>query len=178
MAAILTDPENENRSAEEVADRVLDKMFALAVSKAKAELRDETRREIFDKDHQARRLAVVGQIRFTAQEDPQTVILGPFHAQGALTDPGKFRTVVAKACASAREAGGGLAWDPKTRVGRGRFMLAPAFMHPRDAWEFFRPDEPDPRLLRIQETLSRWEAGKWATEVAYGPANDYERRER
>jgi hypothetical protein len=58
-------------------------------------------------------------------------------------------------------------------------MLAPAFMRPRDAWNFFRPGEgPDPRHERITASIARWEAGQWAREVGYGPANDYERRER
>lgn len=152
-----------------MADLVLEKVYALVYASARADVRDETRRDIFDKDSQARRLAVVGQIQFEGREQTDTVVLGPFHAQGLLTSREKFLAVLKKACVDAREAGQGLAWDPKSKVGRGRFMLVPAFMRPREAWEFYRPDEPDSRLLRVQESLARWEAGMWAREGAYAP---------
>jgi hypothetical protein len=167
---ILADPENSARSAEEVADLVLEKVYALVYASAKAEIRTETRREIFDKDDQARRLAVVGQIQFEGRAETHTVVLGPFHSQGLLSSEEKFRAVLDRACAEARKAGQDLTWDPKTKIGRGRFVLAPAFMRPRAAWDFFRPEAPiDPRLARITETIRRWEAGRWATDVAYSP---------
>lgn len=141
LAKILSDPQNSNRSAEELAGLILDKMYDLAVSTAKAEIRAETRREIFDKDSEARRLAVVGQISYGPQEPTHTVVLGPFHAPLKLSDEERFRAALAKPCTPAREAGGHLAWDYKTRRHRGRFMLAPAFMKPNEAWDFYRGQE-------------------------------------
>lgn len=41
---------------------------------------------------------------------------------------------------------------------------------PRAAWDFFRPGEPpDPRHLRIMESITRWETGKWAQERPIKP---------
>jgi hypothetical protein len=141
LAKILTDPENSSRSAEEVAVLVLDKMYDLAVSTAKAEIRTETRREIFDKDSEARRLAVVGQISYGPQEPTRTVVLGPFYASRPLSSEERFREVVKLPNTQAREAGQHLAWDSKTGRHRGRFMLVPAFMKPREAWDFYRGQE-------------------------------------
>lgn len=149
VAAILTDPENMHRSAEEVAE--------LAIA-ALDEVRSRTHR-----------LAVVGQVQFEAPET-HTVVLGPFSARGVLDSQEKFLKAT-EGGSAARTAGEGIAWDSKTGAGRGRFMLAPAFRHPRDAWNFFRPKaEVDPRLLRITETIRRWEAGAWAEVASTGPA--------
>lgn len=173
VVAILNDPENQRRTAEEVADLIFDEVYPAAVADAKAEVRSDTRREIIDRDATDRRLAVVGQIQFRPQEETHTVILGPFSCRGILDDPVKFRRAV-EGGSAARTAGQGLAWDPKTQVSRGRFMLAPAFMRPRDAWDFFRanPEEHLPRFwrvckgpadyLRIAEQVAQWEPGKWA----------------
>jgi hypothetical protein len=157
VAAILSDQENQNRSAEEIADLVIDCLD---------DLRARTHR-----------LAVVGQIALPqAPETTHTVVLGPFSARGILDTQEKFRRAV-QGGSAARQAGQELAWDTKTGRGRGRFMLAPAFMRPRSAWDFFRQEERiDPRFARITETISRWEAGRWATEVAYGTTNPYEGR--
>lgn len=144
LAKILTDPANEQRSAEEVAALVLDRMYDLAVSTAKAEVRDETRREIFDNDAMDRRLAVVGQISYGPQEPTHTVVLGPFRSPLKLTDPDRFQAALGKPCTVAREAGQHLAWDTKTGKGQGRFKLVPAFMKPRDAWDFYRGEGPAP----------------------------------
>jgi hypothetical protein len=144
LARILSDEANSNRSAEELAALILDRMYDLAVSTAKAEIRAETRREIYDKDSEARRLAVVGQISFGPQEPTHTVVLGPFHAPLKLSDEERFKAALAKPCAQAREAGQHLAWDSKTGKGQGRFMLAPAFMKPREAWDFYRGAGPAP----------------------------------
>ena len=141
LAKILSDPENSNRSAEELAGLILDKMYDLAVSTAKAEVRTETRREIFDKDSEARRLAVVGQISYGPQEPTHTVVLGPFYAPLKLSDEERFASALERPCTQAREAGQHLAWDSKTNRGRGRFMLVPAFMKPREAWDFYRGHE-------------------------------------
>ncbi|MDP9611575.1 hypothetical protein [Streptomyces demainii] len=122
MATTLTDPENRNRSAEEVAE--------LAIA-ALDEIRSRTHR-----------LAVVGQVRYEPQDPPQTVVLGPFSSRGIIDAPEKFRATVSGGTA-ARDAGQGLAWDSKTGRGRGRFMLAPAFLRPRDAWDFFRVGRED-----------------------------------
>lgn len=156
---ILSDPENDDLTAEEVADLVISAL-------------DDVR-------SRTHRLAVVGQITFPeAPETAHTAVLGPFSCRGILDTQEKFRKAV-EGGSAARTAGQDLAWDPKTRAGRGRFMLAPAFMRPRQAWDFFRPEaEPDPRLERIAETIARWEAGLWATEVAYGTTNPYEGRAR
>jgi hypothetical protein len=149
LTRILTDPENENRSAEELAVLILVKMYDLAVSTAKAEIRTETRREIFDKDSEARRLAVVGQIRYGPQEAVHTVVLGPFHASRPLRDEERLREALELPNAQAREAGQHLAWDSKTGKGEGRFMLAPAFMKPRDAWDFYRGVGPAPVIADV-----------------------------
>lgn len=122
VARILSDPGNSNRTAEEVAE--------LAIA-ALDDIRSRTRR-----------LAVVGQIRYEPQDPPHTVVLGPFSSRGIIDAPEKFRAVVDGGTA-ARDAGQGLAWDSKTGKGRGRFMLAPAFLRPRDAWDFFRVARED-----------------------------------
>lgn len=159
MKRILADPANDERSAEEVADLVIG---------ALDDLRARTLR-----------LAVVGQIRFpSAPEIAHTVVLGPFSSRGILDSREKFLKAVSGP-SSARNAGQDLAWDARKGTGSGRFMLAPALRTGREAWDFFRPEAAiDPRFARITETIQRWEAGQWAREVAYGPANDYERRER
>lgn len=173
LAEILSDPANESRTAEELAALILDKMYALAVSTAKAEVRAEVRREIFDRDADARRLAVVGQISFGPQEPTHTVILGPFHSSRPLPSEERFKEVVQLPNVQAREAGRHLAWDAKTGTGRGRFMLVPAFMRPRDAWDYYRlpkanGGEPMNLLLppppHIAEAVERWAPGLWAQE--------------
>lgn len=149
VAAILTDPENTHRSAEEVADLAIQALDAV---------RSRTHR-----------LAVVGQIQFEAPET-HIVVLGPFSARGLLDTQEKFARA-AEGGSAARTAGEGIAWDSKTGTGRGRFTLAPAFRAPRDAWNFFRrPEVIDPRFARITETIQRWEAGRWAGEASDGPA--------
>lgn len=159
LAAILSDPENSSRTAEELASLILDRMYDLAVSTAKAEVRAETRREIFDKDAEARRLAVIGQVSYGPQEATHTVVLGPFHAPLKLTNPERFEAATAKPCTQAREAGQHLAWDTKTGTGRGRFMLAPAFMKPRDAWDFYRGSRAEPIITKALEDLPARQLG-------------------
>lgn len=169
VARILSDPENEARSAEEVAE--------LAIQ-ALDDLRARTHR-----------LAVVGQIRFNeAQETPHTVILGPFGSRGILDSQEKFDRVT-QGGAAARELGQNLAWDTKTGTGRGRFMLAPAFRSPRDAWDFYRPDGHGDEVktltskmlieggwreakgaAALKADLDRYAAGRWAQDVDYPPA--------
>jgi hypothetical protein len=150
---------------------VLDKMYDLAVSTAKAEIRTETRseirREIFERDSAVRRLAVVGQISFGPQEETHTVVLGPFYAPQPIGSEESFRAAVAKPCTPAREAGRHLAWDYKTGKDRGRFMLAPAFLKPNEAWDFFRPDRR-PSMQHITESIARWKPGLWAEENEAG----------
>lgn len=170
LAAILSDPENLNRSAEEVAALVLERMYDLAVSTAKAEIRAEERadirRQIFERDSAVRRLAVVGQISFGPQET-HTVVLGPFYAPHKLSTEEKFREAVAKPCAPARQAGQQLAWDSKTGRNRGRFLLAPAFMKANEAWDFYRP-ERRADMQHITESIARWQPGLWAEEYHQG----------
>lgn len=173
LAKILSDPENVNRSAEEVAEIVLDRMYELAVSKARAQVKDETRREIFDNDAKERRLAVVGQISFGPQEQTHTVVLGPFRSTVPLGDAEGLTEALKRPNAAARDAGQHLAWDSKTGTGEGRFMLAPAFMKPRDAWDFYRLPKADggepmnllvPPPRHIAEAIERWQPGLWAEE--------------
>lgn len=118
LARILTDPDNSSRTAEEVAQLVID--------------------ELDDLRSVSHRLAVVGQISYGPQEPTHTVVLGPFRAPLKLDSEEKFRAVTERPCTQAREAGQNLAWDTKTGKGRGRFLLAPAFMKPREAWDFYR----------------------------------------
>lgn len=118
MAKILSDPENSSRTAEEVAQLCIDELDSLrAVS---------------------HRLAVVGQISYGPQEATHTVVLGPFRSPLKLGDEERLLEVLKRPCTAAREAGQHLAWDSRSGTGRGRFMLAPMFMKPRDAWDFYR----------------------------------------
>lgn len=118
MTEVLADPENENRSADEVAD-----LCIAALDEARA---------------RSHRLLVVGQIEYPeAPGTAHTVALGPFSSKGILDSPEKFQKAT-EGGGAAREAGQGLAWDSKTKMGRGRFMLVPAFRTARDAWDFFR----------------------------------------
>lgn len=146
-------------------------MYSLAVSTAKAEIRTEERadirRQISERDAAVRRLAVVGQISFGPQDETHTVVLGPFYAPQAIDTEENFRAAVAKPCRDAREPAQHLAWDARTGTGRGRFMLAPAFLKPRDAWNFFRPDRR-PDMQHITESIARWRPGLWAEEYEQG----------
>lgn len=153
LAKILSDPANSSRTAEELAALILDKMYDLAVTTAKAEVRAETRQEIIDNDSKERRLAVVGQIRFGPQEAVHTVVLGPFRSPLKLSDEERFQEAVKRPCAAARDAGQHLAWDSKTGTGSGKFMLAPAFMKPREAWDFYRGDGPAPVIAQALSEL-------------------------
>lgn len=143
LAKILTDPDNESRSAEEVAQSVID---------ALDDLRSTTHR-----------LAVVGQLRYGPQEPTHTVILGPFRSPLKLTDHERFQDVLGRPCTDAREAGRHLAWDTKTGRGEGRFMLAPAFLKPRDAWDFWRP-EHRASMQHITDSIAQWKPGLWSEE--------------
>lgn len=143
LAKILTDPENENRSAEEVAQLVIDELDDLRAT--------------------THRLAVVGQIAYGPQEPTHTVVLGPFRSPLKLSDDERFNDAVTRPCTAARDAGRHLAWDSKTGTGSGRFMLAPAFMKPRDAWDFYRPAKRND-MQHITESIARWAPGLWAKE--------------
>lgn len=200
MASILTDPENSQRSAEEVAelciealmgalqdtvktmraeeaDRVADKVIAAIEGDELGGIPAKILDVIDARRARTHRMAVVGQIRFGPQETTHTVVLGPFSARGILDTQEKFRKATESGCA-AREAGQHLAWDSKSGLGEGRFMLAPAFFKPRDAWDFFRGPtkrETDPMNLlvpppaHIAEAVKRWEPGLWATEYHDAP---------
>lgn len=159
MVKILGDPSNDGRSAEEVADLVI------------AALDDVRSRTL--------RLAVVGQIAFPeAPETTHTVVLGPFSSRGLLDTRDKFLRAL-EGPSRARNAGQDLYVDPKNRLGRGRFMLAPAFSTPRQAWDFFRPEEPDvpKRFQWIAQSIQRWEAGG-SREAEIGPVCHCGTRER
>ncbi len=90
-------------------------------------------------EHQAstRRLLVVGQIQYDGSSEVYTVALGPYGARGVLSDDEKFHKA-AEASTAVHEAGGRLAWDTKTRTGKGRYMVVPLFRTPVDAWNFYR----------------------------------------
>jgi hypothetical protein len=126
LAKILSDPENSNRSAEEIAQLCIDELDSLRSA--------------------THRLAVVGQISYDADGPPYTVVLGPFSSRGKLDSPEKFARAT-EGGSAARQAGQDLAWDTKTGKGRGRFMLAPAFARPRAAWDFFRGAGPAPAIV-------------------------------
>jgi hypothetical protein len=119
---ILSDPQNHSRSAEEIAQLCIEELDSLRAT--------------------THRLAVVGQIRFGPQDDPRTVVLGPFRAPLQIKDAERFQAALERPCTAARDAGRHLAWDYKTGTGKGRFMLAPAFTKPRDAWDFYRGEAP------------------------------------
>lgn len=155
VAAILTDPENQNRTAEELASIVIEAL-------------DETRAQFH-------RVAVVGQIRFPeAPGTVHTAVLGPFSSRSRLDSPERFERAL-RGRLAARTIGQELAVDPKTKTAQARFIIAPAFLRPRDAWEFYRAEEwrdriPRERLENIQATIQRWEPGLWAREVNPPPA--------
>lgn len=144
LAKILTDPQNETRSAEEVARLCIDELDSLRSA--------------------THRLAVVGQLAFGSQEPTHTVVLGPFRSPLLAKDTERFQDAVTRPCTAARDAGRHLAWDSKTGTGSGRFLLAPAFMKPRDAWDFYRPDKR-PDMQHITDSIARWKPGLWAEEV-------------
>lgn len=121
LAKILSDPENSNRSAEEISQLCIDELDDLRAT--------------------SHRLAVVGQVSFGPEEPTHTVVLGPFRSPLQLKDQERFTEALTRPCTAARDAGRNLAWDTKTGKGRGRFMLAPAFLKPRDAWDFYRGHE-------------------------------------
>ncbi|MGA4942167.1 hypothetical protein [Streptomyces cinereoruber] len=134
VASALADPENAERTAEEVA---------AAAIQALDDVRSRTHR-----------LAVVGQIQYGPQEPVHTVILGPFSCRGILDSEVKFRKAL-EGPLSAREAGQGLAWDPMRKRGRGRFMLAPMFWSARDAWDFYRGSEVAEEVVEAVSVLPR-----------------------
>ncbi|MFB9393380.1 hypothetical protein ACFPM3_20095 [Streptomyces coeruleoprunus] len=121
MASILTDPQNSERSAEEVATLCIE-----ALDDARA---------------RTHRLAVVGQIQYEAPGPVHTVVLGPFSCRGLLDTEEKFRGLLTGPV-GAREIGQDLAYDPASKTGRGRFLLAPAFFKARDAWAFYKGAGP------------------------------------
>jgi hypothetical protein len=134
LEAILTDPQNSERSASEVAQLCIDALDAVRA--------------------RTHRLAIVGQISYGPQEETRTVVLGPFSARGLLDSEEKLRRVIEGGTA-AREIGQNLAWDPASKIGRGRFMLAPAFWRARDAWDFYRGDAPAQAVVEVARTLPR-----------------------
>ncbi|MFD6250326.1 hypothetical protein [Streptomyces roseolus] len=135
VATALADPENVERTAEEVA---------AAAIQALDDVRSRTHR-----------LAVVGQIQYGPQEPVHTVVLGPFSSPLLLDSEEKFRAVLERPCTDAREPGRGLAWDPKRKVGQGRFMLAPLFAKPLDAWDFYRGDTVAEEVVEAVAALPR-----------------------
>ncbi|CAL9370210.1 hypothetical protein [Streptomyces sp. enrichment culture] len=141
LAKILSDPENQNRSAEEIGQLCIDELDSLRAT--------------------SHRLAVVGQISYGPQEPTHTVVLGPFRSPLKLSDDERFRAALERPCTAARDAGRHLAWDSKTGTGKGRFMLAPAFMKPRDAWDFFRPAKRAD-MEHITSSIAQWQPGLWA----------------
>jgi hypothetical protein len=173
LEAILTDPQNSQRTASEVAQLCLDALAGLPKP-----LRVEEIERVADKVIEAiegdkpggiparvldaidarraktHRLAVVGQIKYGPQEETRTVILGPFACGSVLDSEEKLRSALERPL-SAREAGQHLAWDPAKKIGRGRFMLAPMFWNARDAWDFYRGDAPAQAVVEVARTLPR-----------------------
>lgn len=147
LTKILSDPENSNRSAEEIAQLCIDELDSLRAS--------------------THRLAVVGQISYGPPEAVHTVVLGPFRSPLKLSDEERLKAALERPCTTARDAGRHLAWDSKTGTGSGRFLLAPAFMKPRDAWDFVRP-ERRADMQHITESIARWQPGLWAEEFHQG----------
>lgn len=147
LAKILSDPENANRSAEEIAQLCVDELDSLRSA--------------------SHRLAVVGQISFGPQETVHTVVLGPFRSPLQVKDEERFQAALERPCTAARDAGRHLAWDTKTGTGQGRFMLAPAFAKPRDAWDFYRPVKRTD-MQHITDSIARWQPGLWAEEHVTG----------
>lgn len=134
MEAVLTDPENELRTGAEVAERVIEALDTVRAT--------------------THRMAVVGQLRYEASGPLHTVVLGPFSARGILDSREKFERAV-EGGPAARGVGQQLAWDTKTGKGDGRFLLAPAFLKPRDAWDFFRGGVPAEVVHEALEHLPR-----------------------
>lgn len=184
LQAVLSDPQNEGKPTEEVLEAAiaaLDEVRArtglpaavggILTDRGRSPF--EAARAAFEEMEEVRRrkhrIAVVGQIQYGPQGETHTVVLGPFSAPGICDSEEKFRKVV-EGNPAAREAGQGLAWDPKAGSGRGRFMLAPVFWSPRDAWEFHRPSKgelaegpwnlrlPEEKLQAIRDSLGQWEA--------------------
>jgi len=161
LAKILSDPENHSRSAEEIAQLVIDELDDLRSS--------------------SHRLAVVGQISFGPQGAAHTVVLGPFRAPLKLSDEQRFRDALTRPCTAARDAGRHLAWDSKTGKGRGRFLLAPAFMKPRDAWDFYRGHDVAEVAIQAVERLALHTGptcgcGMQGSTICRFCGKDYERR--
>lgn len=167
MAAILADPENSSRTADEVAERILAAVNLFRTEEVRRVAEDVIeavegdRAEgiprrildaIDDKRSTTHRIAVVGQIKYDEAPGIHTVVLGPFSARGYLDSPEKFIRATAGETAS-RDAGQGLAWDSKTKRGKGRFMLVPVLRSARDAWDFYRGEAPAPELV---QAVTEW----------------------
>jgi hypothetical protein len=134
LESILTDPQNSQRTASEVAELCIDALDAVRA--------------------RTHRLAIVGQIRYGPQEETRTVVLGPYSARGLLDSEEKLRRATEGGTA-AREIGQNLTWDPASKIGRGRFMFAPAFWRARDAWDYYRGDAPAQAVVEIARTAPR-----------------------
>ncbi|MGW2513625.1 hypothetical protein ACWC0A_30375 [Streptomyces scopuliridis] len=174
MEAILTDPENSSRTGAEVAELVIEALTDY-VKQIRADEVDRIARQVVDSIEGEQvggiparvadaiddmrsvthRLAVVGQIKYGPQGPTHTVVLGPFRSPVHLASEEQLRAALRRPCAAARDAGGHLAWDTKTGKGRGRFMLAPAFLKPRDAWDFYRGEGPADAVAQMVEHLPR-----------------------
>ncbi|ONK10407.1 hypothetical protein [Streptomyces sp. MP131-18] len=189
VADLLTDPENDRRTAEELAELIvgalregieaeLERRFAPRALRREAkavsevirmglddnlspeEVAGEATEKIRELDSQTDRVMVVGQIQ-EGPRPPLTVALGPFSSRGKIDSPQAFLRATAGGTA-ARAAAEGLAWNPSTKLGKGRFMLAPIFRSPREAWAFYsqlpvegRPAESD--LYAAAREMTAWD---------------------
>ena len=173
VASALADPRNAERTAEEVAEAVLEKL-AKYVQELRAEEVEKVAQKVIDaiggervggipariaealdaKRAKTHRLAIVGQIQYGPQEPVHTVVLGPFSCRGTLDSEEKFRAALAGPL-SAREAGQALAWDPSKKRGRGRFMIAPMLGSAKDAWDFYRGNAVAEEVVEAVQTLPR-----------------------
>lgn len=166
IAKILNDPQNEIRTAEEVAELCLEALTAY-VKQVRADEVDRITQKIVDSIEGDReggipvriadaldrmretthRLAIVGQMSYGPQEPTRTVVLGPFRSPVPIVDEAAFQAAVGRPCTDAREAGRHLAWDVRTGRGQGRFQLVPAFAKAADAWAFYRASLPAQEIV-------------------------------
>lgn len=173
LEAVLADPENSSRTAEEVAELCVEALTDY-VRQVRADEVEKIAKKVVESVEGERvggiparvadaidgmrakthRLAVVGQIQFGPQEPVHTVVLGPFSCRGTLDSEEKFRAAL-QGPLSARDAGQALAWDPSRKKGRGRFMLAPILGSAKDAWDFYRGDAVAQEVVEAVAALPR-----------------------
>lgn len=161
LAEVLEEETNQDKTTEEICGLLIDALDGVR--------------------SRSHRVVILAQLSYPEAEDhlPLTLAMGPYGSRQVLDTPSKWKSFL-EAGSSARTEGMNLAWDNRTGRGTGRFMLAPLFRRPTDAWSFYpKPTEmtkTDPMNLlvppptAVSEALERYEQGLWAREVDYGPA--------